>query len=91
LPKPYDRKVADVCAFALRHARGTNATEAPFAGREARSTKRRAHQEDIQSLRKSIDATPAAAAALKAKGLRSSKVVAINVADGVLTMFCRDS
>jgi hypothetical protein len=44
-------------------------------------------EEDMQSLRKSIDATPEAASALKAKGLNSSHVVAINVADGVLTMF----
>ena len=46
-------------------------------------------EEDIQSLRKSIDATPAAAAVLKAKGLNSSQVVAINIADGVLTMFAK--
>jgi hypothetical protein len=46
-------------------------------------------EEDLQSLRKSIDATPAAAAALKAKGLSSSQVVAINLADGVLTMITR--
>jgi hypothetical protein len=45
--------------------------------------------EDIQSLRKSIDATPEAVSALKAKGLSSSQVVAINVADGVLTMFAK--
>jgi hypothetical protein len=46
-------------------------------------------EEDIQSLRKSIDATPAAVSALKAKGLSSSHVVAINIADGVLTMFAK--
>jgi hypothetical protein len=46
-------------------------------------------EEDIQSLRKSIDATPVAAAALKTKGLNSSQVVAINIADGVLTMFAK--
>ena len=46
-------------------------------------------EEDIQSLRKSIDATPEAASALKAKGLSSSHVVAINVADGVLTLFAK--
>jgi hypothetical protein len=45
--------------------------------------------EDIQSLRKSIDATPEATAALKAKGLSSSHVVAINIADGVLTIFAK--
>jgi Spy/CpxP family protein refolding chaperone len=46
-------------------------------------------EEDIQSLRKSIDETPEATAALKAKGLNSSQVVAINIADGVLTMFAK--
>jgi hypothetical protein len=45
--------------------------------------------QDIQSLRKSIDATPQAASLLKAKGLNSSQVVAINIADGVLTMFTK--
>jgi hypothetical protein len=46
-------------------------------------------EEDIQSLRKSIDATPAAASALKAKGLSSAQVVAINIADDVLTLFAK--
>src|SRR5258708_17097127 len=46
-------------------------------------------EEDIQSLRKSIDATPEASAVLKAKGLSSSQVVAINIADGLLTMFAK--
>ena len=46
-------------------------------------------EEDIQSLRKSIDATPEAASALKAKGLSSSHVVAINIADGVLTLITK--
>ena len=41
----------------------------------------------MQSLRQSIDKTPAAASALKAKGLSSSQVVAIDIADGVLTLF----
>jgi hypothetical protein len=45
--------------------------------------------EEMQSLRKAIDENPAVAAALKAKGLNSSHVVAINVADGVLTMFTK--
>jgi hypothetical protein len=46
-------------------------------------------EEDLQSLRKSIDATPEAASALKAKGLSSSHVVAISIADGVLTIFAK--
>src|SRR3979409_1135762 len=46
-------------------------------------------EENIQSLRKSIDATPEAASALKAKGLSSSQVVAINLAEGVLTLITK--
>jgi hypothetical protein len=46
-------------------------------------------EEDMQSLRKTIDATPEVASALKAKGLSSSQVVAINIADGVLTVFAK--
>jgi hypothetical protein len=46
-------------------------------------------EDDLRSLRRSIDATPEAAAALKAKGLNSSQVVAINIDDGVLTMFAK--
>ena len=46
-------------------------------------------KEDMQALQQSIDATPAAVSALKAKGLNSSQVVAINIADGVLTMFAK--
>src|SRR3979409_1119171 len=42
-------------------------------------------EEDIQSLRKSIDATPEAASALNAKGLSSSQVVAINTPPAILT------
>jgi hypothetical protein len=49
----------------------------------------RTSEEDIRSLRKSIDATPEAVSALKAKGLSSSQVVAINIADGVLTLFAK--
>jgi hypothetical protein len=44
----------------------------------------------MQSLRRSNDATPEVASALKAKGLSSSQVVAINIADdGVLTLFAK--
>jgi hypothetical protein len=49
-----------------------------------------AKQEELQSLRDSIDATPQAVSALKAKGRVSAQVVAINVDDGgTLTMFTR--
>jgi hypothetical protein len=44
-------------------------------------------EQDMHALRQSIDATPAAASALKARGLSSVQVVAINLADGVLTMY----
>ena len=46
-------------------------------------------EEDLQSLRKSIDATPEAASALKVKGLNSSHVVAISISDGVLTIIAK--
>ena len=45
--------------------------------------------EDMKALRASIDASPAAAGVLKEKGLTSAQVVAINIADGVLTMFAK--
>jgi hypothetical protein len=45
--------------------------------------------EDMLSLRQLIDASPDVTSALKAKGLSSSQVVAINVADGVLTLFAK--
>jgi len=46
-------------------------------------------EEDMQSLRKSIDETPEVASALKAKGVSSSQVVAINIAEGVLTLITK--
>jgi serine protease inhibitor ecotin len=46
-------------------------------------------EDDLRSLRKSIDATPEVASALKANGLNSSQVVAINLSDGVLTLFAK--
>ena len=45
--------------------------------------------EDMKGLRASIDASPAAANALKEKGVSSAQVVAVNIADGVLTMFTK--
>ena len=49
----------------------------------------RTSEQDMPSLRKSIDATPEAASALKAQGLSSSQVVAINITGGVLTLFAK--
>jgi Spy/CpxP family protein refolding chaperone len=47
-------------------------------------------QEEIRSLRTSIEAIPQAMSALKAKGRNSAQVVAINVdKEGVLTMFTK--
>lgn len=46
--------------------------------------------EDIDSLRKTVDATPAALSALKSKGRNSAQVVAINIdKEGVLTLFTK--
>src|ERR1700746_2096208 len=49
----------------------------------------KASEDDLRKLRDSIDATPEAVSALKAKGLNSSQVVAINLTDGVLTLFAK--
>lgn len=49
----------------------------------------KANEDDLRKLRASIDATPAAVSALKDKGLNSSQVVAIAIANGVLTLFAR--
>jgi hypothetical protein len=47
-------------------------------------------QEGIKSLRTSIEATPEALSALKAKGCNSAQVVAINIdKEGILTMFTK--
>ena len=46
-------------------------------------------ERDMQSLRKSIDAAPEVPSVFKAKDLRPSKVVAFNIADGVLTLFAK--
>ena len=46
-------------------------------------------EEELKSLRKSIDETPETVSALKAKGLNSSHVIAINIADGILTMIAK--
>lgn len=49
-------------------------------------------QEELESLRASIDATPQAVSALKAKGRVSAQVVAINIdEDGTLTMITKKS
>ena len=47
-------------------------------------------QENIKSLRISIDATPQVVAAVKAKSRNSAEVVAINInKEGILTMFTK--
>jgi Spy/CpxP family protein refolding chaperone len=46
-------------------------------------------EDDLKSLRSSIDATPEVTAALKSNGLNSSQVVAINIDNGVLTIFAK--
>ena len=52
----------------------------------------RTSEQDLQSLRTSLDALPPVSSALKAKGLSSTQVVAINLDDnGVLTMFTKEA
>ena len=47
-------------------------------------------QEQMNSLRKTIEATPEALSALKAKGRSSAQVVAVNIdKDGVPTFFTK--
>lgn len=50
----------------------------------------RTSEQDLQSLRTSIDASPTISSALKAKGVTSAQVVAINIDEkGMLTMFTK--
>ena len=50
----------------------------------------RTSEDDMKSLRTSLDASPSIASALKAKGVSSAQVVAINLdTNGVLTMFTK--
>ena len=46
-------------------------------------------EEELRSLRKSIDEIPETVSALKEKGLNSSHIIAVNIADGVLTMIAK--
>ena len=61
----------------------------PVARSKVDDIVKRTSEEDMQSLRKSIDATPDATSELRAKGLSSSQVVAINIAEGVLTLITK--
>jgi hypothetical protein len=49
----------------------------------------KAGDEDTAGLRQSIDGTPAAATALKDKGLTSAQIVAADLSDGQLTLFVK--
>jgi hypothetical protein len=46
-------------------------------------------EDDLRKLRESLDAVPEAVSALKEKGLSSSQVVAVNLNNGVLTLFAK--
>jgi hypothetical protein len=48
-----------------------------------------ASEQELRGLRESIDAMPQAASALQAKGFSSSQVVAVNISNGVLTIFAK--
>jgi hypothetical protein len=61
----------------------------PAAGSKVDGIVAQTSEEDMQSLRKSIDATPEVGSLLKAKGLSSSQIVGISLADGVLTIFAK--
>ncbi|MET0222391.1 MAG: hypothetical protein ABW213_17215 [Tardiphaga sp.] len=49
----------------------------------------KASDDDTAGLRKSIDGTPAAAAALKGKGVTSAQIIAADLSDGQLTLFSK--
>ena len=49
----------------------------------------KASDEDLRNLRGSIDASMEAVSALKAKGLSSAQVVAVNLSNGILTLFTK--
>ncbi|MGY4475906.1 hypothetical protein [Bradyrhizobium sp. USDA 3364] len=49
----------------------------------------KASEEDLRNLRGSIDASTEATSALKAKGLSSAQVVAVNLSNGILTLFTK--
>ena len=49
----------------------------------------KASEDDLKNLRGSIDASKEAVSALKAKGMSSAQVVAVNLANGVLTLFTK--
>ncbi len=51
---------------------------------------KRTTEQDLKSLRESIDASPEISSALKAKGFSSAQVVAINIDNnGLLTLFAK--
>ena len=49
----------------------------------------KASEDDLRNLRGSIDGSKEAVSALKAKGMSSAQVVAVNLTNGVLTLFTR--
>jgi len=49
----------------------------------------KASEDDLRNLRGSIDGSAEAVSALKAKGLSSAQVVAVNLSNGVLTIFAK--
>ncbi|WP_076864306.1 hypothetical protein [Bradyrhizobium mercantei] len=49
----------------------------------------KATDDDLKNLRGSIDASKEAVSALKAKGMSSAQVVAVNLSNGILTLFTK--
>ncbi|WGR98454.1 hypothetical protein MTX26_30105 [Bradyrhizobium sp. ISRA443] len=49
----------------------------------------KASEDDLRRLQQSVEASPEAVSALKAKGVSSSQVVAVNLTNGILTLFAK--
>ncbi|MCP1974985.1 hypothetical protein [Bradyrhizobium elkanii] len=61
----------------------------PDARSKVEAVVAKASEEDLRNLRGSIDASEEAVSALKAKGLSSAQVVAVNLTNGILTLFTK--
>ena len=61
----------------------------PEARSKVEAVVAKASEDDLKNLRGSIDASKEAVSALKAKGMSSAQVVAVNLTNGVLTLFTK--
>jgi hypothetical protein len=89
-PKAQPQAQSDDRSAAIRSIQVVNIKDLkPEVRTKVENVVAKTSEDDLRSLRNSIDATPEAVSALSAKGLNSSHVVAIALADGVLTIFAR--